>query len=65
MKDLTTKELEQVIGGNQRSGELFLSAAMGAAEGVTMCMQTGVVIHPGAMVACAVGGAALGMVFPH
>ncbi len=65
MKDLETKELEQIIGGNQRAGEVFLSAAAGAAQGVSVCMQTGVAIQPGAMLACAGVGAALGVAFPH
>ncbi|RCW16228.1 hypothetical protein CAC02_09655 [Streptococcus gallolyticus] len=65
MIDLETKELENISGGNQRTGEIFLSAAAGAAQGVSVCMQTGVAIQPVAMLACVGVGAALGVAFPH
>ncbi|HFI0305375.1 TPA: Blp family class II bacteriocin [Streptococcus suis] len=64
MVELTNSQLEQISGGDKRAGEMFASFMAGAANGVIMCIETGVAIMPSYVVGCAVAGGALGVMFP-
>ncbi|HEM5173999.1 Blp family class II bacteriocin [Streptococcus suis] len=64
MVELTNSQLEQISGGDKRAGEMFASFMAGAANGVIMCMETGVAIMPSYVVGCAVVGGAFGVMFP-
>lgn len=57
-------KLEEISGGGKGAGDIYASAISGAAQGVMMCMQTGVAVQPLVMFGCAGAGAALSLIFP-
>ncbi|MBF0805429.1 MULTISPECIES: Blp family class II bacteriocin [unclassified Streptococcus] len=61
---LDTKNLVEVRGGGAREGDMFLSAAAGAANGIAMCAQFGLYIPWQGYAVCAVGGAASNLIWP-
>ncbi|AXQ79133.1 bacteriocin [Streptococcus chenjunshii] len=62
---LTNAELSTVEGGGKNSANAFLTGFGGAVEGVVLCAQAGMFLPPHAYAACAAGGAAASLIWPH
>ena len=64
-KTLDFELLSSVEGGGRRASDAILNGTSGAVEGLLICGDSGLLVVPYGVFACAAGGAALGMMFPH
>lgn len=64
-KNLSEIELSRTVAGGRQAGELFLSGAYGAAQGISACASAGAYVLPQTLAVCGVVGAGLNIAFPH
>ncbi|MGE9835012.1 Blp family class II bacteriocin [Streptococcus orisratti] len=62
---LEAEFLSTVEGGGKDSADAFLTGFGGAVQGVVFCAQAGIFVPPYVYAACAAGGAAASLIWPH